>query len=175
MLDALQMAFFLAHVQMIRLEKAKLSPSSPKPSHDLGRSKTTVAFDYRDKKMGWRIKQWWDQQTGILKLIMKTDVSSFGVMQTTKISTSSREISCFHSKTQRIKQTTRSFVLSLHKMAIFEICICLFLICRCWGLVTPFSVQRLYRWSCRTEKYNQWIGLSHRQHRVKDNTVWIWI
>lgn len=54
---------------------------------------------------------------------MKTDISSFEVMQTAKISTSSRQKSCFHSKMQRIKQTTRSYVLSWHKIAIVEICI----------------------------------------------------
>lgn len=57
-LDALQMALSPAHVQMVMLEKANLSPSSPKSSYSLGRSKATMAFDYREKKMGWRINQW---------------------------------------------------------------------------------------------------------------------
>lgn len=35
-----------------------LPSSPPKSSHNLGKSKATVAFDYRDKKTGWRINQW---------------------------------------------------------------------------------------------------------------------
>lgn len=105
---------------------------------------------------------------------MKADISSLEVMQTAKISTSSREKSGFHSKMKRIKQTTCSFVPSWHKMATFEICICPVLICRCWGLVMPFSAQRLCRSSCRSEKCDWWTlsqgTQSKRQPRVDLDT-----
>lgn len=63
---------------------------------------------------------------------MKEDASSFEVRQTTKLNMTSTEKSDFHSKMQRIGETTRFLVLCLKKMALLGIHICLILICTCW-------------------------------------------
>lgn len=125
-------ALFLSAAQVVRLEKTNLFPPSPQSPCDFVSCEATVAFDYSSKNLGWRMNQQQDQRPEILKDLMKEGIRRFDVMQPTKINMLFREKSDFHSKMQVSGKTTDSLVLCLKKVAIVWICICLFLICRCW-------------------------------------------